>query len=72
MKATARYRSAFERDANAIDADLYRVILRMEALIDTLPRGSRKEEMSVAITKLRQARTPVRLLMHVEDRKETM
>jgi hypothetical protein len=63
-------RAKVQKDADAIDCDLYRVICRVEQLYDSLKRikGPRVTDLHKSLQGLRNARTGIRMLMHEDDR----
>lgn len=69
----AEQRTSMQRDADAADCDLYRVICRVERLYDSIKRhsGPRVTDLHKSLQGLRNARTGIRMLMHADDRART-
>lgn len=66
-------RSKIQIDANEADSSLYRTMAKLEALHEALPLHLDQSRVNLwrAIEKLRQARVPVRMLMHPQDVERT-
>lgn len=66
---TAGLRTVLQRDSDAADCELYRVISRIESLAERIPVAAPKLR-GVAI-KLRAARPDLRAFMHSDDLEAT-
>lgn len=64
-------RTAIEAEANALDLELFRAILRTERLADAALARRARHELNQSLASLRAARGHVRALMHPDDVKET-
>lgn len=66
--------TSVQRDADAIDCDLYRVICRVESLYDSLKhhKGQRVTDLHKSLQGLREARVGIRMLMDSDDRARTL
>jgi len=66
-------RTPLQRDADSIDSDLYRVLLRVEDLYDRHKRRDSyaRDNLSESLQALRRGRVGLRVLMHESDRERT-
>jgi len=64
-----KQRSTLQRECDAMDCDLYRIICRAERLAETIKVAGPK--LRYVVSRLRSARPGLRELMHVDDRKGT-
>ena len=67
-------RTQIQKDADAIDCDLYRVICSVERLYDSIKRhsGPRVTDLHKSLQGLRNARVGIRMLMDESDRARTV
>lgn len=70
----SRVRTKLQSSTDALDCDLYRIVSRLETLYDATKRPDLQSALKLhqALVSLRAARTPLRSLMHEQDRKETV
>lgn len=67
-----KQRTPLEREADAMDCDLFRVLQRAERLYDERKRDRDvRDSLGPALNQLRSARSGLRQLMHKDDRKGT-
>lgn len=75
MRNPPEVRSKAQRDADAFDCDLYRLICRAETLYDSVhhlnPRSHERTDAHELLYKLRAARPHIRAFMHQDDRAKT-
>jgi len=65
-----KQRTALEREADAMDCDLFRVLTRAERLYDEHKRiKDVRDNLEPTLNQLRSARSGLRQLMHKDDRK---
>ena len=71
---TADRRTGLQRDADAADCDLYRVICRVERIYDSIKRhkGPKVTDLHRSLQALRIARTGIRMLMDKDDLARTL
>ncbi|MGH8326885.1 MAG: hypothetical protein ACRET2_09000 [Steroidobacteraceae bacterium] len=63
-------RTELQREADAADCDLYRLICRLETMYRR--HEDKQTELAKALNGLSRARTPLRMLMHEADRETTL
>ena len=69
----SRRRSDLQRKADAADCDLWSLICRVERMYDEVKGDSRKgADLHKSLMKLRNARSGIRALMHMDDLARTL